>query len=109
MSTTNFSYNKIKGFDGIEVFCSSNEVDYFPFHSHDNFCVSLITKGVEILETKSSKIITYTNTLNTTAPNEVHKNYSLNDLGYNYITLYISPKLLSHFNHGVSPFSKSLL
>lgn len=99
-NSTSYIYKKLDFFDGIELLIANNEKEYFPFHKHDSFCVSLITSGTEVLENREEKFIIPTNTISITQANEVHKNYSLSKFGYSYKTLYINPELLSYLNNG---------
>jgi len=59
-----FNFRRIDHFDNAELFSSENENDYFPFHFHDFFCVSLITicvslitNGTEILKNTEQEFI----------------------------------------------------
>ena len=95
-----FAYKRLNNFDNLELFSSADENDYFPFHFHDFFCVSLITKGTEILKNTEQEYIAPANTISITQLNEVHRNFSLGDNGYSYKTIYVNPELLQHFNNG---------
>ena len=95
-----FTFNKLDFFDGIELFEAYQDIDYFPFHKHDSFCISIITSGTEIFENRNKKLIIPANTISITQANEVHKNYSLGELGYSYKTIYVNPELLAYFNNG---------
>jgi AraC-like DNA-binding protein len=100
MNTT-FKYLRSAFLDNIEMFTSENENDYFPFHLHDYYCVSLITKGTEALETQTSTYYATTGTISVTQANEAHKNYSVDPSGYSYQTIYVTPDLLKHYNGGI--------
>lgn len=82
------------------MFSSEDETAYFPFHLHDYFCLSLITKGTELLQTQSAKYYAVAGTLSITQANEAHRNRSLDDSGYSYRTIYIHPELLRYYNDG---------
>lgn len=97
---SSFTFNKLDFFDGIELFEASQDIEYFPFHSHDSFCVSIITSGTEIFENKDKKIIIPADTISITQANEIHKNSSLSEIGYSYKTIYVNPELLAYFNNG---------
>src|SRR6202012_5276573 len=92
-----FEYKRINCFDGTELFSSENENDYFPFHFHDFYCVSLITKGTEILHNTEQEFISPAGTISITQLNETHRNYSLGDSGYSYKTVYVNPDVLRYF------------
>ncbi|MEO6356965.1 MAG: AraC family transcriptional regulator [Ferruginibacter sp.] len=92
-----FQYKRIESFDNTELFSSDNEQDYFPFHFHDFFCVSLITSGTEILKNTDQEFIAPAGTISITQLNEVHRNYSLGENGYCYKTIYVNPDVLRHF------------
>lgn len=95
-----FQFRRIDHFDNMEMFSSENESDYFPFHFHDYFCVSLITKGTEILRNTEQEFIAPAGTISITQANEVHRNYSLSESGYSYKTVYLNPEILQHVNKG---------
>jgi AraC-like DNA-binding protein len=97
---SSFKYLRYNFLDNIEMFISENEAAYFPFHLHDYFCISLITKGTERLQTQNSTFYAVAGTISVTQANEVHKNSSLNDSGYSYQTIYVNPDLLSYHNNG---------
>lgn len=96
-----FKYLRSAFLDNIEMFTSENEKDYFPFHLHDYYCVSLITKGTEALETQTSTYYATTGTISVTQANEAHKNYSVDQSGYSYQTIYVTPDLLKYYNDGI--------
>jgi hypothetical protein len=98
---SSFKYFKYDFLDGIEMFSSENETTYFPFHLHDYFCLSLITKGTELLQTQSANYYAVAGTLSITQANEAHRNRSLDDSGYSYQTLYVHPQLLRYYNNGL--------
>jgi len=99
-NASSYIYKKLEFFDGIELLVVNNDTEYFPFHKHDSFCISLITSGTEVLENREDKFIIPANTISITQANEVHKNYSLCKFGYSYKTLYINPELLTYLNNG---------
>jgi AraC-like DNA-binding protein len=94
-----FTFTRLQQFDNIELFASESENDYFPFHIHDIFCVSLITKGTEILKNTEQEFMAPAGSISITQANEMHRNYALEDIGYSYQTLYVNPELLKHFNN----------
>lgn len=77
-------YKRLNILDNLELFSSENENDYFPFHYHDFYCISLITKGTEILNNQEQEFIAPAGTISVTELNEVHRNYSLAGPGYSY-------------------------
>ena len=93
-----FQYKRIECFDNTELFSSENENDYFPFHFHDFFCVSLITSGTEVLKNTEQEFIASAGTISITQLNEVHRNFSLSPNGYSYKTIYVNPEVLRHFS-----------
>lgn len=95
-----FHHKKIDCFDTMELFSSEDENDYFPFHFHDFFCVSLITKGTEILKTQQQEFMAPTGTISITQANEIHRNFSFDVDGYSYNTFYVNPEILSYFSEG---------
>lgn len=97
-----FQFSRLPHFDNTELFASESESDYFPFHFHDIFCVSLITKGTEILNNTEQEFIAPAGSISITQANEVHRNYALDDIGYSYKTIYINPDILRHYNNNTS-------
>lgn len=95
-----FDFRRINHFDNTELFSSENENDYFPFHFHDFFCVSLITNGTEILKNTEQEYIAPSGSISITQINEVHRNYSLSNNGYSYKTIYLNPAILTYYNNG---------
>lgn len=95
-----FDFRRINQFDNMELFSSENENDYFPFHFHDFFCVSLITNGTEVLKNTEQEFIAPSGSISITQINEVHRNYSLSENGYSYKTIYLNPAILQYFNNG---------
>ena len=95
-----FGFKRLDTLDNLELFSSENENDYFPFHFHDYYCVSLITNGTEILRNTEQAFIAPTGTISITQAGEVHRNHSLSETGYSYRTLYVNPDVLTYFNQG---------
>jgi len=95
-----FEFSRLAILDNIELFSSENEHDYFPFHFHDYYCISLITNGTELLHNTHQEFIAPVGTISVTQANEVHRNYALSDLGYSYKTIYVNPDVLAYFNQG---------
>ncbi|RFZ81380.1 AraC family transcriptional regulator [Mucilaginibacter terrenus] len=95
-----FKYLRSSSLDNTEMFMSANEVDYFPFHMHDYYCVSVITDGTEVLQTRQSTYYATSGSISITQANEAHKNFSLDESGYSYKTLYVNPEVLKYFNKG---------
>jgi len=96
----NFDFKRLDELDNLELFSSENENDYFPFHFHDYYCVSLITGGTEILHNTRQAFIAPAGSISITQANEVHRNYSLSETGYSYRTLYVNPDVLAYFSQG---------
>lgn len=95
-----FDFKRLDTLDNLELFSSENENDYFPFHFHDYYCVSLITNGTEILRNTEQAFVAPAGTISVTQANEVHRNHSLSETGYSYRTLYVNPDVLAYFNQG---------
>jgi AraC-like DNA-binding protein len=95
-----FDFKRLSCFDSTELFSSENENDYFPFHFHDFFCVSLITNGTELLKNTEQEFIAPSGSISITQLNEVHRNYSFCESGYSYKTIYVNPSVLQYFNQG---------
>ncbi len=97
---SSFSFKRLPILDNTELFSSENENDYFPFHYHDYYCVSLITNGTEVLSNTDQSFIAPAGSISITQANEVHRNRSLSETGYSYKTLYVNPDMLAYFNNG---------
>ena len=95
-----FDFTRLSILDNIELFSSENEYNYFPFHFHDYYCVSLITNGTELLNNTHQEFIAPAGTISITQANEVHRNYALSEAGYSYKTIYVNPDVLAYFNQG---------
>lgn len=95
-----FDFARLAILDNIELLSSENEHDYFPFHFHDYYCVSLITNGTELLHNTRQEFIAPAGTISITQANEVHRNYALSEAGYSYKTIYVNPDVLTYFNQG---------
>lgn len=95
-----FDFKRLPVLDNTELFSSENENDYFPFHFHDYYCVSLITKGTELLHNTAQEFIAPTGSVSITQANEVHRNYALSSTGYSYKTIYVNPDVLAFCNNG---------
>lgn len=95
-----FDFTRLAILDNTELFSSENEDEYFPFHFHDYYCVSLITNGTELLHNTHREFIAPAGTISITQANEVHRNYALSTNGYSYKTLYINPDVLAYYNNG---------
>ncbi|UBZ08767.1 AraC family transcriptional regulator [Salegentibacter mishustinae] len=98
--SSDFIFKKLNFLDQIELFEANQDINYFPFHQHNSFCISLITSGTEIFERKTEKLYIPSHTISITQANEVHKNSSLSELGYSYKTIYVNPEILAYFNDG---------
>src|SRR5258708_25557922 len=95
-----FDFTRLAIMDNIELFSSENEHNYFPFHFHDYYCVSLITNGTELLHNTRQEFIAPAVTISITQANEVHRNYSLSEAEYSNKTIYVNPHLPAYFNKG---------
>lgn len=95
-----FKYSRLQVFDNLELFASEDEVAYFPFHFHEYFCISVITKGTEQLFGTEQSYFIPAGYIGITQYNEVHRNTSWSEEGYSYKTIYVHPSLLTYFNNG---------
>lgn len=94
------NYRRLDFLNGLEIMESENEKASFPFHFHDTFCISVITAGTEVLQTKDTGFLAITGAISVTQPGEIHHNRSLAETGYSYKTVYLHPELLSELNNG---------
>ena len=100
----NFTSNRFHFLDNLETFSSEDETSYFPFHFHEYYCVSLITRGTELLENTEQQFYATAGTISVTQANEVHRNKSFTENGYSYKTIYVNPEVLK-FNNNNRPVS----
>ncbi|MDC7998384.1 AraC family transcriptional regulator [Gilvibacter sediminis] len=72
-----------------------NQKDAFPLHYHSEFCISLIKKGVELINIKEKQFVGQANDITITHPYELHANpmYSETNL-LSFDTLYVSDALI---------------
>lgn len=97
---SSFRYKRLDVFDNLELLESADEKDWFPFHFHDSFCISLITNGTERLIAQDNDYLATPGNISITQVNEVHKNSALAGFSYSYQTIYVNPELLASFNEG---------
>jgi AraC-like DNA-binding protein len=95
-----FENKKYEFLDNIELFSSEHETAYFPFHVHDYFCVSLICKGTELLQTPEGDHYAVSGMIGITQADEVHKNSAFDSSAYSYKTFYVNPNVLEYYNEG---------
>ncbi|MDQ0065230.1 AraC family transcriptional regulator [Chryseobacterium lathyri] len=95
-----FQNLKFEFLDNIELFSSEDETEYFPFHVHDYFCISLICKGTELLQTPDGDHYATSGLVSITQADEVHKNSSVDTSPYSYKTFYVNPDVLKYYNNG---------
>jgi AraC-like DNA-binding protein len=97
---SSFTFKRLAILDNTELFSSENENNYFPFHFHDYYCVSLITNGTEVLNNTEHSFMAPAGAISITQANEVHRNYALHETGYSYKTVYINPDVMAFHNNG---------
>src|ERR1700759_2178598 len=95
-----FEFARLAILDNIELLSSENELSYFPFHFHDYYCVSLITRGTELLHNTQHEFIARAGSISITQAGEVHRNYAYCEAGYSYKTIYVNPDVLAYYNGG---------
>lgn len=95
-----FQNKKYEFLDNIELFSSKDETDYFPLHVHDYFCISLICKGTELLQTLGGDHYAVSGMISITQADEVHKNSAVDTSAYSYKTFYVNPEVLEYYNEG---------
>lgn len=71
-----------------------NQKNPFPLHFHNEYCISLIINGTEVIQTRSERCIGHPNDITITHPYELHANplYS-KDNSISFDTIYVDKSL----------------
>ncbi len=110
------SKRRMVQFDQLELLSLTGMAAPFPAHCHDTFCISLVHRGVEVIEMEGRKIYTTAGHISINNPGEVHANPLLEaDTQVSFDTLYLSQDLVDHICGqvkirfaNVQPFSHQL-
>ena len=78
----------------MEVFAAAYPVHAFPRHFHDEYIVGIMTHGTEALRDRGASQVAPAGSLLLMNPGEWHSNYSVDEVGFAYRTLYPSVDLV---------------
>ena len=94
--TSRWKFWRVPQLDALELLCGSNITHEYPPHVHEEYCVLLMLKGVEITVCRGESHIAFPGNLAFMNPDEVHSSSSV---GAEYRIIRIRPAL---FNRIVS-------
>ncbi|WP_343523654.1 AraC family transcriptional regulator [Pedobacter sp.] len=98
------TYHKIPILDGLELLNAKKHTIDFPFHTHNNFNITLILNQTFCTKLSDKFLQAPIGTLSITNPNEVHATPCDNKLGNSFFTFYIQPDVLKTLNKGRDVF-----
>lgn len=83
--------------EDINFISVKNQVQAFPKHFHETFCISLIKNGIEKIELENEFLYSNEKCISITNPYEIHANPIVDkDIKVCFDTLYISQELMSY-------------
>jgi len=98
------TYHKIPILDGLELLNAKKHTIDFPFHTHNNFNITLILNQTFYTKLHDKFLQAPIGTISITNPNEVHATPCDNKLGNSFFTFYVSPDVLKTLNKGRDVF-----
>ncbi|WP_208643531.1 AraC family transcriptional regulator [Pedobacter miscanthi] len=98
------TYHKIPILDGLELLNAKKHTIDFPFHTHNNFNITLILNQTFCTKLSDKFLQAPIGTLSITNPNEVHATPCDGKLGNSFFTFYIQPDVLKSLNKGFDVF-----
>lgn len=98
------TYHKIPILDGLELLNARNHTIDFPFHTHNNFNLTLILNQTFYTKLNDKFLRAPIGTISITNPNEVHATPCDNKLGNSFFTFYVAPDVLKTLNRGRDVF-----
>lgn len=91
-------------FDNLEYLSIKKQTTDFPLHYHETFCISLIYKGIEVIDWGHQKMYSEAGSITITNPGEIHANPLLDPKAHlEFDTIYISKDLMKYLFQGKSP------
>lgn len=107
---TEVHFQRFDFLDNLELMRAQDYRNDFPPHFHDLLCITLAQEGVECTEVKGEKILSPRGHISLTYPQEVHANPNINQGSYSFVTYYVSPDLIPHYDAQNSPdYSERIL
>lgn len=89
---SNWKFWRVPHLDDLELLCGSNITHEYPPHVHEEYCVLLMLKGVEITVCRGARHVARPGSLGLMNPDEVHSSASV---GAEYRIIRIRPGVLS--------------
>jgi AraC-like DNA-binding protein len=87
--------------DNLEYLTIKKQVTDFPNHYHETFCISLIHKGIEVINLNGQNFYSETGSITITNPYEIHSNPLIDSASQlSFDTLYISKDLMKYLLNG---------
>ncbi len=84
----------------IEMLSMVDQNQAFPKHFHSDYCISLITKGIECIEIDKQRIYSEKNHISITNPNEIHSNPLISNYQkLSFHTIYITQELMNDYSN----------
>lgn len=85
---------RVPELDGLEILRGAYQNEHFPRHLHEEYVLSVMTDGAEVLNCRGSTYTAPAGTVLLLNPGEWHANYAQGPAGYAYWTIYPSVSLL---------------
>ncbi|MEX2140582.1 MAG: AraC family transcriptional regulator [Pirellulales bacterium] len=82
-------------FGPVEFLRASHRAHAYPRHSHDEFVIAAMTRGIEALRHTRGLDHVSAGSLILLNPGDVHSNHSIDRSGFAYRTAYVSPEVVS--------------
>ncbi len=98
------TYHKIPILDGLELLNAKKHTIDFPFHTHNNFNITLILNQTFYTKLNDKFLQAPIGTISITNPNEVHATPCDSKLGNSFFTFYVAPDVLKTLNKGHDVF-----
>lgn len=87
---------KIKDFDNVEFAGAQNLMHSFPPHFHYEYTIGISVSGIQQFDLQDATYIVPPSSFILINPEQIHAHYPLNDLGWSYKTMYISPQFMAY-------------
>src|SRR5215213_2905781 len=89
---SHWKFWRVQHLDGLELLCGSNITHEYPPHVHEEYCVLLMLKGVEVTDCRGASHIAFPGDLGLMNPDEAHSSRSV---GAEYRIIRIRPNLFN--------------
>jgi AraC-like DNA-binding protein len=97
LSASQIKFWRAPALDGLEFLHGSFGVHSFPRHFHDEYVIGVMVRGVEALQHRGTTHHATVGTVLMINPGELHANFSVDQTGFAYRTLYPPIELLARF------------